>query len=106
MRDIDGASPHLAVKLQELTPHLHAEQRVKVAQRFVHEECRRLADDRPAKSDPLALAPAQLLWVPLQLVGYAKQLGHAPDFAVLLVLRRAAHAQRKSEVRLHRHVRI
>ena len=46
----------------DLRAHLHPELRVQVRERLVHQEGLRLADDRPAHRDALALATGQFAW--------------------------------------------
>jgi hypothetical protein len=54
--DVHRRDPEAVVELRELRAHRHAELRVEVRQRLVHEEGGRLADDRAAHRDGLALA--------------------------------------------------
>ena len=55
--------------------HLHAQLRVEVRERLVHQEDARLADDRAAHRDALALAARELRRLALEVVGQAEQLG-------------------------------
>ena len=56
MRDVDGRDAEIVLEAGDLRPHLNAELRVEVGQRFVHEERLRLPDDRAAHRHALPLA--------------------------------------------------
>ena len=55
VRDVDRRHAQVALEPRDLGPHLHAQLRVEVRERLVHQERPRLAHDRPAHRDPLAL---------------------------------------------------
>ena len=57
--DVDGRRAEVALELRDLGAHLHAELRVEVRERLVHQERGRLAHDRPAHRDPLALSAGE-----------------------------------------------
>ena len=59
--DVDERRAQPLVEAGDLGPGLDAELGVEVRERLVHEEHGRLADDRPAERDALALAAGQLL---------------------------------------------
>ena len=56
VRHVDGRHAEPLVQLRELRAHRHAQLRVEVRERLVHQERLRLAHDRPAHRDALALA--------------------------------------------------
>ena len=58
--DVDHRRLEVLVELADLHAHVHAQRRVEVGERLVEQEHRRIADDRPADRDPLALAAGQL----------------------------------------------
>ena len=59
--DVDRGHAETLLQCLDLAAHVDAELRVEVRQRLVHEEHLRLADDRPAHGDALALAAGELL---------------------------------------------
>ena len=87
-------------------PHLHAELRVEVRERLVHEVDARLADDRPAHRDPLALSAGELARLPLQVLGQPEQLGHLAHAPVALRARDVRHLEREGDVRGDGQVRV
>ena len=58
--DVDRRRLEALLQAGHLGPHLHAQLRVEVRQRLVHEERLRLADDRAAHRHALALAAGQV----------------------------------------------
>ena len=56
VRDVDRGHAEPALQLMDLGAHLHAQLRVEVRERLVHQEGLRLAHDRAAHRDALALA--------------------------------------------------
>ena len=66
VRDVDRRHAEVVLELRDLGPHLDAELRVEVRERLVHQEDLRLADDRPAQRDALALAARELLGLRLE----------------------------------------
>ena len=59
VRDVDRRDAEPLVQSRELGAHVDPELRVEVRERLVHQERGRLADDRPAHRDALALAARQ-----------------------------------------------
>ena len=59
MRDVDGGCRQPLVQARELAAHAGPELRVEVGERLVHQERARLADQRAAHRDPLALAAGE-----------------------------------------------
>ena len=92
------------VQARELRPHLHAELRVEVRERLVHEERHGLADDRPAHRDPLPLAAGEVARPLPQHVGEPEHLGGRVDAPVDLRLVDPAHLQAERHVLEHVHV--
>ena len=58
--DVDGRGAEALLQPRHLGAHLDAQLGVEVGQRLVHEERRRVADDRAAHGDPLALAAGEV----------------------------------------------
>jgi hypothetical protein len=94
------------VQLLELAAHRHAQLGVEVRERLVVEEDLRIADDRPAHRDALALPARELARIALEQRRQGEDLGGAADLLLdrrLVLLR---EHQREGEVLAHRHVRI
>ena len=98
--------PSLRLQRGDLRTGLHAELGVEVRQRLVHEEDLRLADDRPAHRDPLALATGERLRLAAEVLLQLEQLRRLLDPPVDLGLRGLAQLQRERHVLVHRHVRV
>ena len=80
VRHVDGRDAELALELRDVGAHLHAQLRVEVRERLVHQEHLRLPHDRAAHRDPLALAARQLLGAPVEVrrqVEHLRGPGHA-----------------------------
>ena len=58
--DVEGRDSETPLDAKDLAPHLHAQVRVEVRERLVHEEHGGLADERPTHCDALALAAGEL----------------------------------------------
>ena len=106
VRDVDRRHAEVALHAGDLRAHLHAQTRVEVRERLVHQEDARLAHDRATHRDALALATGELSWLALEQVGEAERLARALDAAADLRLRRPARAQAEGDVVEHGHVRI
>ena len=91
---------------QQLDPHLAAQGGIEVRQRLVEQEHLRLAHDRPADGDALALAARQVLRPPLQIRFQLQDAGGLIDFPVAFGLGHPSQAQGESHVLADRHVRI
>ena len=61
VRDVQRRDAEPLLERLDLAAHVHAELRVEVRQRLVHEERDGLADDRAPHGDALALSAGQLL---------------------------------------------
>ena len=90
----------------DLRAHLHAQLRVEVRERLVHQERLRVADDRPPHRHTLSLTAGERPWLLVQRVGEAEDACHLADAQVDLVLRQAAHLQGEAHVLGRVHVRV
>ena len=79
---------------EQLDPHLAAQRGVEVRQRLVEQEDLRLAHDRPADGDTLALTAGQILGPPLQIGFQLQNAGGLVDLAVAFGL--GTRARRKA----------
>jgi hypothetical protein len=106
VRDVDRRRFQAALQSQDLGARLDAQLRVEVRERFVHEERRGLADDRPAERNALTLTSGEGARLAIEQALEVEDLGcvlHAP-FDVLL--RRFHELEPECEVVEHRHVRV
>src|SRR5205807_10369117 len=85
----------------DLRAHLDAQLRVEVREGLVHEEDLRLADDRAAHGDALALAAGELLRPAMQIRAEAEHLRGPVDALFDFLLRRLAQAQPEADVVRH-----
>ena len=79
VRDVDRRGAQPLVQLLELDPHLHAQLGVEVGQRLVEQEHLRVAHDRAAQRDALALAAGELARLALEQFADAEDLGRLVD---------------------------
>ena len=96
--DVDRRDPEPLVHARELGAHRRAELRVEVGERLVEQEHLRLAHERAAHRDPLALAARQLRGAPGHELPEAEHGGHLGDAALDLLARRLALTQPEGEV--------
>src|SRR6266850_1055765 len=104
VRHVHHRDADLAVDALELDLHLLAQLLVQRAERLVQQEHVRVEDEAPRERDALLLAAGELARMP---VGEPAQPDQVEDFAHALSslrLRKRAHAQRKGDVALDRHV--
>ena len=106
VRDVDGRDPEPVVQPRQLGAHVDAELRVQVRERLVHQERLRLAHDRAAHRDALALAAGERAGPALEQLLEPEQACDLDDAALDLGLRRLPHLQPVAEVLRHRHVRV
>ena len=106
VRDVDGGRAEVALELRDLRPHLHTQLRVQVGERLVHQECRRLAHDRAAHRDPLALTAGERARLPLEEALEAQDLRCLLDSLVDLRLRHLLQLQAEGDVVVDGQVRI
>ena len=76
--DVDGRRAEALVEARDLGAGLHAQLGVEVAERLVHEEDGRLAHDRAAERDALALAAGERLRLAVEEVLEAEDAGAPP----------------------------
>ena len=74
VRDVDRRHLQVALDPRDLGAHLDAHLRVEVRERLVHQERHRLAHDRAAHRDALALAAGEVARPLLQHVGEPEDL--------------------------------
>ena len=94
------------MQLGELEAHLHAQLRVEIGERLVEQKNLRLAHERPADRDPMALSAGKLRRPPVE---KWLELQDARDFERAFILRfsrRAGDGERKGDVLPDRHVGI
>ena len=106
VRDVDRRSAQALVEARQLAPRLHAQQRVEVGKRLVHQECVRLAHDRPRERNALTLATGQLVWVAIEQLVELEDRGRAFDGLADVLLRLLGHLKREGDVLEDGHVRI
>jgi len=104
--DIDGGDTEGALDPGDLGTHLDAELGVEVRQRLVHQECSRLADDRPAHGDALALAARELTWLAAEVLLELEDLRSLVDPSVDLVLGNLAELEGEPDVVVDGHVGV
>ena len=95
VRDVDGRGLQPLVQLLDLGAHLHAQLGVEVGQRLVEQEHLRIAHDRAAHGDALALAAGKLARIAVEQRRQAEDFGRAVARArrSLPSARRAASAR-------------
>ena len=108
VRHVDHRDPEAVLELDELGPGLHAQLRVEVRKRLVHEVDRGLPHDRATHRHPLPLSAGQRLRLAIEIglkiedacrfahAGLALLLGHA------LLLQREADVLGNGELRVER----
>ena len=106
VRDVDGRDAEPALQLVDLGAHLHPQLRVEVRERLVHQEGLRLAHDRAAHRDALALAARERARLALEELLDLQDLRGAADALLHLLLRQLAQLEPEGEVLLDGHVRV
>ena len=106
MGNIDEGRLQALMQLGDLGAHLHAELRVQVGERFVHQEDLRIADDRAAQRDALTLAAGERLRLAVEELLDAQNLRGLANELIDLVLRLLAQLQAEGHVVIDGHVRI
>ena len=104
--DVDHRRLEVLVQLGDLDAHLHAQHGVEVGQRLVEEEHLRLAHQRPADGDALALAAGELRRPAVEEFSSCSMLRDFVGALLDHVLRRLGDAERERDVLAHRHVRV
>ena len=90
----------------ELDAHLHAQLGVEVGERLVEQEHPRVAHDRAAERDALALPAGELARPAREQRLDAEDLGRLAHALLDLVAAELAHLQAERHVVVHAHVRI
>jgi hypothetical protein len=106
VRHVHRRRPDLTLDAGDLGTHLHAQLRVEVRERLVHEEDTGIPDDRSSHRNPLPLAARERSRPTLHEV---RQPEHTRDLGYPLrdlLLRDLAHLQAECDVVRNRHVRI
>ena len=106
VRDVDRRDLEVVLDAGDLRSHLHAQLRVEVRERFVHQERVWMADDRPSHGDPLALAPGQRSRLAAEELLEAEDLRGVADPLVDLTLGDLLQLQPEGHVLEHGHVRV
>ncbi len=94
------------MELREVGPHTHAQLRVEVRERLIHEVHDGATGDRPRHRHPLALSARERERPPIEEILEAQQARSLRDARDDLGPRRAAHLQPEGDVLAHVHVRI
>ncbi len=106
MGHVDRRRAEPRLQAGEFEAHLHAQGRVEVRERLVEQEDARLAHDRAADGDALALAAGELAGPAVQQMVDAKRRRRLLDARLDLRLRLARETQRVAHVGGHAHMRI
>src|SRR5205823_9355508 len=106
VRDVDRRRAQARVEARERGAHAHAELRVQVRQRLVHEERLRLAHDRASHGDALALPARKRPGLAVEHLLKTEELRRPYHALRRLLLRRLADLEAVAEVLAHAHVRI
>ena len=106
VRDVDKGRVDLLAQLDDLRAHLVAQLRVKVRQRFVHQEHLGVAHDGAADGDALALTAGERLGLAVEVLGDVQNFRGFAHLAVDLVLGHLLELERERHVLIHRHVRV
>ncbi|KAG1254300.1 hypothetical protein G6F65_017099 [Rhizopus arrhizus] len=106
MGHVDHGGAQLAVQLRDLGPHTVAQLGIQVRQRLVEQEHRRLAHQRAAQRNTLALAAGHRLGQLVHHLGQAQRLRRLGDAPVDRRLVMAAQLQAEGQVLGHGHVRV
>ncbi len=104
--DVDGGDAEAALEGRDLRTGGDAELGVQVGQRLVHEEDLRLADDRAAHGDTLALTTGERLRLAVQVLAEVEDLRGLLDLLPDLRLVDAGDLEREAHVVGDRHVRV
>ena len=106
MGNIDKGRLETLMQLGDLGAHLHAELRVQVGERFVHQEDLRITHDGAAEGDALTLAAGERLRLAVEQLLDGQDLRSFTHELVDLILRLLAQLQAKRHVIVYGHVRI
>ena len=103
--DVEGRHRQPLLQLDDLGAHLHAQRRVEVGQRLVHQEHARLAHDRPAERHALALTARQLPRTPAEDLLDAEDARRFANAPLDLILGRLPQPHAEGHVGEHVQVR-
>ena len=103
---VDRRRAQAVLEARDGGAHLDAELRVEVRQGLVHEEGGRLADDRAAHGDALALAAGEVGGLAVEVLLEVEDPGRLVDAAVDLLVLLPAELEREADVLPHGHVRV
>ena len=106
VRDVDRRRVQALVERLDLDAHLHPQLGVEVGQRLVEQEDLRVAHDRPAHRDALALAARELARIAVEVRGEVERFRSVLDLLRDRRLRLVAQLEAEGHVVAHRHVRI
>ncbi len=106
MGDVDGCHAELALQRCDLGACLHAELRVEVRERFVHEEHLRFANDRSPHRHSLALAAREIRRLAIEEFLEIEDAGSFGDPGRTLLLAHLLDLQVEADVLGHGHVRV
>ena len=104
--DVDHRRLEPLVQLLDLGPHGDAQLGVEVRERLVEQEHLRVAHDRAAHGDALALAARELARIALEERDQSEDFGGALDAGFDLGFRRLPELEREAHVVGDRHVRV
>ena len=106
VRDVDERGRKAGVQFGDLRPHLGAQLRVEVRQRFVEQEHFRFADDGAAERDTLALTAGKSLRLTGEVIGDAEDGSRLFHAFVDDLFGNFAQFQTERHVVVHGHVRV
>ncbi|MCY1231036.1 hypothetical protein D9M72_434720 [compost metagenome] len=106
VRDVDDRRLHAMVQALDLGAHVDAQLGVEVGQRLVEQEDLRVAHQRTAHGDALALTAGKLARLAVEQMADLQHVGDLLDRLFALVLRHAADFHAEGDVSGDRHVRI
>ena len=98
VRDVDRRHAELGLEARDLRAHVHAQLRVEVRERLVHQVRLRLAHDRAAHRHPLALAARESAWLAVEERLEPEDVSGIADALVDLGLRRLPQPQTEGDV--------
>ncbi len=106
VRDVDRGGAHLLVHALDLGAHLHAQLGVEIGERLVEQEDLRIAHDRAAHGDALALPAGELARLAVEQFLDVEDAGGLLHALLDLGLGKMLQPQPERHVLVDRHVRI
>ena len=104
VRDVDRRHAELGLQARDLSSHVHAELRVQVRERLVHQVRGRLAHDRPAHRHPLALSARESAGLAVEELLEPENASRFADALVDLFFRRLSQLEAEGDVVVHAQV--